>query len=175
MYGLRKIYGGGKDKQLGNKWVSDNTKFPMNIGAIIEAQPSWNPILRTGAIFCLPEARGGWWRLSGNYWCVLQYDEIDIIYQDSTQCRIKKCKLVFRSKNPKGLLKFFDASKFDSETAYQWAMEIGNRDIMIDRVTDSKWAYSWAMNIGDHHIMESRITDKLYLEIFNNLHSKQLK
>jgi hypothetical protein len=47
----------------------------------------------------------------------------------------------------------------DSEYAYYWAMNIGNRDIMIDRITDSKYAYCWARDIGNQDIMIDRITE----------------
>jgi len=47
----------------------------------------------------------------------------------------------------------------DSYYAYLWAMEIGNREVMIDRVTESKHAYWWAMEIGNHDVMIDRITE----------------
>jgi len=32
---------------------------------------------------------------------------------------------------------------------------------MIDRVTDSEWAYWWAIEIGNRDVMLPRITDEL--------------
>jgi len=48
---------------------------------------------------------------------------------------------------------------FCSEWAYRWALNIGNRDVMINRVTDSYWAYEWARVIGDQDVMINRVTD----------------
>ena len=50
----------------------------------------------------------------------------------------------------------------NSEYAYYWAKDIGNRDIMIDRITDSDYAYAWAKYIGNKDIMIDRITDSKY-------------
>jgi hypothetical protein len=50
----------------------------------------------------------------------------------------------------------------DSAYAYFWAMNIGNRDIMIDRITESEWAYCWARDIGNQDIVIDRITDSKY-------------
>jgi hypothetical protein len=55
--------------------------------------------------------------------------------------------------------------------AYYWARDIGDRDIMIDRVTESYWAYEWAKEIGDREIMRGRIIDPYYIEKFNKLPS----
>ena len=35
-----------------------------------------------------------------------------------------------------------------SEWAYYWGLNIGDRAIMRDRVTESKWAYCWGLNMG---------------------------
>lgn len=49
-----------------------------------------------------------------------------------------------------------------SEWAYQWALLIGDRDVMIDRVTDSEWAYRWARDIGDADVMIDRVTESYW-------------
>ena len=46
-----------------------------------------------------------------------------------------------------------------SQTAYYWAEEIGNRDIMINRITESEWAYKWARWIGSRDITISKIKE----------------
>lgn len=68
-------------------------------------------------------------------------------------CKVRKCKIVFLSENPEGMLKFFDPKKFDSEAAFDWAIHVGNRDIMIDRITESCWAWNWIIDIGDKEKM----------------------
>ncbi len=39
-----------------------------------------------------------------------------------------------------------------SEWAFYWGRDIGDREIMRERVTESKWAYFWARQIGDREI-----------------------
>ena len=51
------------------------------------------------------------------------------------------------------------ASYAPERWAYYWARDIGDREIMRDRITESRWAYYWALNIGDRDIMRDRITE----------------
>jgi hypothetical protein len=46
-----------------------------------------------------------------------------------------------------------------SEWAYGWAKDIGDKEVMRDRITESEWAYYWAGNIGDKEIMRDRVTE----------------
>jgi hypothetical protein len=152
MYGLRKISKDGKNGYNDFVW-------PLTVGAEVEA-PDWNPMPKCGGgLHCLPNAKGDWDLLDGYYWAVLKFNKKDMVQIDGEKCKVRKCKIVFLSENPDGLLKFFNASKFNSETAYYWAYDIGDRDIMIDRITESEWAYRWALNIGDKDVMIDRITD----------------
>lgn len=48
-----------------------------------------------------------------------------------------------------------------------------DREIMIDRVTDSYWAYNWAKMIGNKDIMIERITSPKDIEEFNKFCSKE--
>ena len=54
---------------------------------------------------------------------------------------------------------------FDSETAYHWALFMGDRDLMRDLVVDDYWVCRWIRNIGDEGIMRPRIKHKVYLEL----------
>jgi hypothetical protein len=131
MYGLRKIKKDGKNRFNDFAW-------PLTVGAEVEA-PDWNPKPECGGgLHCLPNARGDWYLLEGDYWAVLKFNKKDMVQIDKHKCKVRKCKIVFLSKNPKGLLKFFDVNKFDSETAYRWAYHIGNGDIMIQRFPELK-------------------------------------
>jgi hypothetical protein len=38
-----------------------------------------------------------------------------------------------------------------------WASRIGDKEIMMDRVTEPVWAYMWIESIGDKEIMEGRV------------------
>ncbi len=152
MYGLRKIAKDGKNSYNDFVW-------PLEVGADVEA-PDWNSEPNCGGgLHCLPNARGDWYLLSGEYWAVLKFNKKDMVQIDSEKCKVRKCKIVFLSENPEGMLKFFDHEKFDSETAYYWARNIGNKNIMIDKIIDSFWAYFWAVYIGNRDIMIDRITE----------------
>jgi hypothetical protein len=152
MYGLRKIRKNGKNDYNAFVW-------PLKVGAEVVA-PDWNPEPECGGgLHCLPNAKGQWGLLSGEYWTVLEFNEKDMVKIDGDKCKVKKCKIVFLSENPKGMLKFFNANKFNSETAFLWAYYIGDRKIMIDRVVSSYYAYEWAADIGNKKIMRDRITN----------------
>ena len=153
MYGLRKISRNGKNRFNDFVW-------PLKVGAEVEA-PDWNSKPECGGgLHCLPHARGDWGYLLGEYWSVLEFNEKDMVQIDSGKCKVKKCKIVFLSENPSDeMLKFFDHEKFNTETAYLWAFFIGNRDIMISKITESRWAYYWAANIGNEDIMIDKIVE----------------
>ena len=59
----------------------------------------------------------------------------------------------------------------ESEWAFDWAMRIGNKEIMIDRITESRWAYMWAMYIGNRDVMCSRITEPKWVNKFQRIDS----
>ena len=44
-----------------------------------------------------------------------------------------------------------------SKWAFYWALYIGNRDIMIKKTKSSKWAYWWALHIGNKDVMVEKI------------------
>jgi len=46
----------------------------------------------------------------------------------------------------------------DPEWAYYWALDIGDRNIMMKRITNPKWAYLWIKNIGNEEIMRKRMS-----------------
>ena len=50
----------------------------------------------------------------------------------------------------------------DSRYAYLWARYIGDKDYMKQYVTDSRYAYFWALNIGDKEHMKQYVTDSEY-------------
>jgi hypothetical protein len=152
MYGLRKISKDGTNPYNDFVW-------PLEVGAEVIA-PDWDTEPYCGGgLHCLPNAKGAWCLLKGYYWAILKFNKKDMVQIGEYKCKVRKCKIVFLSENPEGMLKFFDINKFDSETAFYWAEKIGDRDIMIDRVTESKDAYRWAYNIGNRDIMIERITD----------------
>ena len=149
MYGLKKIKNDGKNEFKDFVW-------PIKIGE--------NTNVEVPSFYCLPEARGNWSVLVGDRWAVVEFDENDmVLFKDKRgeieKCGIKKCKLIWFSKSHGNLLDYFDYKNFDSKTAYQWAVNIGDQYVMIDRITESEWAYKWAIYFGDDDIMIDRITD----------------
>ena len=147
-YGLRKISKDGKNRYNDFVW-------PLEVGAEVVC-PDWNPKPNCGGgLHCLEDAQGAWELLEGNYWAVLEYDSANRINIDDNKVKVSKCKIVFLSENHQGLDKYFKKyfKKFDNRTAYHWAYNIGDRDIMIDRITESEWAYDWARYIGNKDVM----------------------
>ncbi len=57
----------------------------------------------------------------------------------------------------------------ESKWAYFWAYYIGNKDIMISIVTESIWAYEWARWIGNQDIMKPRVTEPFWIERWNDI------
>lgn len=172
-YGLRKI---NKD------FTHHGFQWPSEVGATVKC-PDWNPEpVCGGGLHFLPNAEGVWGLLDGHYWCVIEYDEDKAVHMDG-KSKVEECKIVFLNQEPKGLIDFFNIT--DSKTAYKWAQDIGDRNIMIDKVTDQKdvfhwayylgdrdvqidkiteseWAYFWARDIGNRDVMIDRITTKQY-------------
>ncbi len=155
MYGLRKISRNGTNNYNDFLW-------PLEVGAEVEA-PDWNPEPKCGGgLHCLPNAIGCWGLLFGYYWAVLEFDENDMVLIGNDKCKVKKCKIVFLSENPEGMIQFFDHEKFDSRMAYYWSRDFGDQDIMIDKIKESMWAYKWAKDIGNQDVMIDRITEPLW-------------
>ena len=98
--------------------------------------------------------------LEGKVWTITECDEKDVVIFNG-KCKFKEGKIVYLSEKPP--VEFGDKIKIgDSESAYFWATDIGNQDIMIDKITDSEYAYYWARDIGNQDIMIDRITNSEY-------------
>lgn len=150
MYGLRKIHKNGYHS--GFQW-------PLEVGAIVTC-PDWNSEPKCGGgLHLLPEAIGNYFLLKGHYWCVVEFDETKMVNIDNHTSKVPECKIVYLSESPDTLAQYFDLDKFDSRTAFYWAYFIGNKDIMIDKITDSEYAYLWTLYIGDDNVMIDRITE----------------
>ncbi len=50
----------------------------------------------------------------------------------------------------------------NSENAYYWAKNIGDKEHMKQYITDGYYAYWWAKHIGDKEYMKQYVTDSLY-------------
>lgn len=64
--------------------------------------------------------------------------------------------------------------QWPSSWAYWWALEIGDKEIMRDRVIESQWAYYWACDLGDKEIMRDRVTESKWVKKWNNYFNDNL-
>ena len=122
----------------------------------------WKPTKKCDeyGLYGLPEGNGNWHLLEGEVWTIIECDEKDVVVFDY-KCKFKEGKIVYRSSKPP--VEFGNKVKIDnSASAYYWAMDIGNKDVMIDRITDSEYAYYWAKCIGNQNIMIDKVTNSEY-------------
>ena len=67
-------------------------------------------------------------------------------------------KVIFLSETPEGMKDYFNFNEFTSREALQWVLNIGDEELIIDKITDDYHAFMWARYIGDKEIMKKRIT-----------------
>jgi hypothetical protein len=122
----------------------------------------WDPEPKCGkGLHGLRQGTGNWYLLEGDDWLVIEADDGDIVDIDNDQCKFRTGKIIYRG-NKKGLHQYASVMATDSRSAYFWAFEIGDREIMRDRVTESHDAYLWARDIGDRKIMIDRVTESVW-------------
>jgi hypothetical protein len=127
-------------------------------GDIVTA-PDWDPTPECGnGLHGLKQGNGAWFLLDGHDWLIIEAEEKDVVDIDFRKCKFRTGKIVYRG-DEDGLHQYAAVMATNSMSAYFWAREIGDREIMIDRVTESKWAYWWALRVSDLEIMRDRITD----------------
>ena len=152
MYGLRKIF---KD---GIHW---KYTWPLEVGAIATA-PDWNPKSECGGgLHMLPNGIGNYDLLEGDLWAVVEFDEAEMIVIDGNKAKVPSCKIVYLSEDPPKYTDWFNGVP-RSETAYRWAMSVGDKEYMKQFVTDSENAYYWAEDIGDRKHMKQFVTDSYW-------------
>ena len=134
-----------------------------NVGDIVTA-PDWNPEPKCGnGIHGLLEGNGDWHLLEGEHWLVIEADEIDIVNIDNYKCKFRTGKILFRgTREELASSEFYAKFNLNECAAYNWAMKIGNHEMMIDKITDEGLAYHWALNIGNQDIMMPKITSENY-------------
>ena len=124
-------------------------KHPTKIGEWVEA-PDWDPTPRCGGgIHGLLEAQGIWNNLQGSIWQVYEVDPREIVKIDFGKCKFRKGQLVYYGRNGEPLKTFFKLESFKNESAFYWALYIGDREVMRDRITDPKWVYYWILYMGE--------------------------
>ena len=149
MYGLRKISNTSQRTPTMPTFV-----WPLEVGAEVESPYQQG----LQCLLYLKDSSENWNLLDGNYWIVLEFDESDVVSTDTNLCNIDKGKIVFLSENSHGMLKFFDHEKFDSETAYYWALNTDDKIHTIDKIVEPYWRLTWAVNLGSSELLWPRIT-----------------
>lgn len=150
-YGLRKINKDGKHY---------NFQWPLEVGAIVVA-PDWDTLPECGGgLHVLPNAQGNYNLLNGDYWAVVEYDSDSLVMIGEEKGKVPSCKIVYLSEFPDGLLEYFKDVKFDSRSAYFWAINIGNKDYMRQFI-DENYAYFWTFIFPeDKHYMRDLIRNE---------------
>ena len=125
--------------------------------------PDWRsqPVCGYG-LHGLKEGNGDWLLLDGEDWLIIDADD-QIVDIDECKCKFNTGIILFRGTQKQLANSEFPSKlNLNSKSAYQWAQSIGNKDIMIDKITDSESAYYWALNIGDKDVMINKITNPKY-------------
>ena len=138
---------------------SRNDFFYGQVGERVSA-PDWHPSPCCGyGLHGLKEGNGDWGLLDGDDWLIIDADD-RIVDIDEYKCKFNTGIILFRG-TAEDLAKseFPHKLNLNSEAAYLWALNIGNQDVMINKITDSNYAYWWAKDIGNHDIMIDKITD----------------
>ena len=149
---------------------SSHNFYYGNVGDIVTA-PDWNPKPYCGnGLHGLLEANGEWMLLYGDDWLVIEADKKDVVFIDKNKCKFHTGKILFRgSKQELANSEFPTRFNVNSENAYNWAMEIGNHDVMINKINNSELAYWWAKFIGNQDVMKPKITAPYYIDLWNCL------
>jgi hypothetical protein len=136
------------------------------VGDIVTA-PDWDPKPECGnGLHGLKQGNGSWNLLVGDDWLVIEANDEDVVDIDKKKCKFRTGKILYRG-GKEGLHQYASVLATDSYSAYCWAFYIGDKEIMIDRVTESVWAFVWAKDIGDRKIMRDRVTDPYWCEAWN--------
>lgn len=140
---------------------SRNGFFYGNAGDVVTC-PDWSPEPKCGhGLHGLLEGNGNWRLLLGDDWLVIEAKEEDIVIIDNNKCKFRTGEIVFRGTTTELRISEF-ASKFinlNSVSAYDWALHIGNRDIMMHKINNSYDAYFWARDFGNRDVMINKITN----------------
>ena len=142
-------------------WQDGSSSNRFKYGQVRERVicPDWEPEPICGhGLHGLLKGNGDWRLLEGSDWLVIDADD-QIVNIDNDKCKFNTGVILFRG-TAEELSKSEFPHKFNlnSESAYQWAMHIGNHDIMINKITDPKYAYRWAISIGNIDLMFDKIS-----------------
>jgi hypothetical protein len=130
-------------------------------GEIAKA-PKWNKQPYCGdGLHGLKWGTGNWDLLEGDDWLVIEAKEEHVVEIDKDKCKFKQGKILYRG-DTSGLHHFAKFLARDSRSAYEWAKQIGDHEIMRKRIRKNNYAYEWAKKIGDHEIMRDRINESHY-------------
>jgi hypothetical protein len=121
--------------------------------------PNWDPKPECGnGLHGLKQGNGDWDLLHGVDWLVIEANDEDTVDIDNEKCKFRTGKILYRG-DVEGLHQYASVMATNSRSAFCWARDIGDHEIMKERVIESEWAFNWAINFGDHEIMRDRVTE----------------
>ena len=91
------------------------------------------------------------------------------------QTGFEEFKVLLLTESPDEIRSYINFDTFEAADAFRWAMEIGDRDVMIDKITNSHTAYLWARYIGNRDVMINKVKDA-YVAFFwaNDIGDKEI-
>ena len=125
--------------------------------------PDWHPKSECGnGLHGLKEGNGDWNLLDGDDWLIIDADDL-VVDIDEQKCKFNTGVILFRGTSEELRdSEFPHKLNLNSHPAYCWARYIGNKNVMINKITESYDAYQWAHNIGNHDVMINKITDSYW-------------
>jgi len=136
-----------------------NIKYKLGI---VEAPDFNNRLECGGGLHWITPGHADWSLLAtGDCLYVIAETINENIVKMKDKIKTKRANILAITGNTKDLSRYaLQFENIDSEWAYNWARNIGDRKIMRDKITESELAYYWARDIGDRDIMRERITEQ---------------
>ena len=111
-----------------------------NAGDTVTA-PVWSSEPQCGdGLHGLKNGNGNWHLLNGHDWIVIE--AADVVDIDKQKCKFRTGTIIYRGAK-EGLHQYAHLMATESKSAYHWAREIGNKEVMIDRITESHMLLIW--------------------------------
>jgi hypothetical protein len=109
--------------------------------AVIDSK--WDPATKCEhSLLGLRQGNGDWSMFeNGGDWLVVEANEEDVVdIADAETCKFRAGKIVYRG-DEKGLQQYASVMATEENCAYYWAKNIGDKEIMRDRITKAHWIY----------------------------------
>ena len=174
-------------------WKDGSSRNGFEYGQVGERvyAPDWRPNPYCGnGLHGLKEGNGDWGLLEGDDWLIIDADD-QIVDIDEYKCKFNTGVILFRGTQKQlANSEFPKKLKLNEEPAYEWALYIGNKNIMskkirseeyaylwardvrtnknlmINKIKSDEYAYKWAKYIGDRDVMIKKIKSEEYAYIW---------